>query len=66
MPTPVTEAVPETGKHHARPRREIIRRHSWAVRLTHWINAITIFIMVGSGLNIFNAHPRLYWGQAGA
>jgi thiosulfate reductase cytochrome b subunit len=22
--------------------------------------------MVGSGLNIFNAHPRLYWGQAGA
>jgi thiosulfate reductase cytochrome b subunit len=44
----------------------VIRRHSWAVRLTHWINALTIFIMVGSGLNIFNAHPRLYWGQAGA
>lgn len=51
---------------HARPRREIIRRHAWPVRLAHWVNALTVFIMVGSGLNIFNAHPRLYWGQAGA
>lgn len=66
MSTPAAKAVSETGNRHARPRREIIRRHSWAVRLTHWINALTIFIMVGSGLNIFNAHPRLYWGQAGA
>jgi Ni/Fe-hydrogenase b-type cytochrome subunit len=66
MPTPAAKAVAATRKGHARPRREIIRRHSWAVRITHWINALTIFIMVGSGLNIFNAHPRLYWGQAGA
>jgi Ni/Fe-hydrogenase b-type cytochrome subunit len=66
MPTPTAKNVSATRKAHTRPRREIIRRHSWAVRLTHWINALTIFIMVGSGLNIFNAHPRLYWGQAGA
>jgi thiosulfate reductase cytochrome b subunit len=70
MPNPTAEAVPERVpervKRPARPLREIIRRHSWLVRLTHWINALTIFIMVGSGLNIFNAHPRLYWGQAGA
>jgi thiosulfate reductase cytochrome b subunit len=66
MPNPVAETVAETGKRRAHPRREVIRRHSWPVRLTHWINALTIFIMVGSGLNIFNAHPRLYWGQAGA
>jgi Ni/Fe-hydrogenase b-type cytochrome subunit len=64
--TPDAEAMPETEKRHARPRREVIHRHFWLVRLTHWINALTIFIMVGSGLNIFNAHPRLYWGQAGA
>jgi len=66
MSTPAAATASETGKRHARPRREIIRRHSLPVRLTHWINALTIFIMVGSGLNIFNAHPRLYWGQAGA
>lgn len=66
MPTDTAEAVSETGKHRARPRREVVRRHAWPVRLTHWVNALTIFIMVGSGLNIFNAHPRLYWGQAGA
>jgi len=66
MPTPPAQAVSERVKRTAHPRREVIRRHSWPVRLTHWINALTIFIMVGSGLNIFNAHPRLYWGQAGA
>src|SRR5579883_2485229 len=66
MLTSTTEAVPETPKRDARPRREVIRRHAWLVRVTHWVNALTIFIMVGSGLNIFNAHPRLYWGQAGA
>jgi len=66
MPTPTAEAIPETERPPARPRREVIHRHAWPVRLTHWINALTIFIMVGSGLGIFNAHPRLYWGQAGA
>jgi Ni/Fe-hydrogenase b-type cytochrome subunit len=66
MSTPTAEVAAETGKRGARPRREVIRRHTWPVRLTHWINALTIFIMIGSGLNIFNAHPRLYWGQAGA
>jgi Ni/Fe-hydrogenase b-type cytochrome subunit len=66
MSTPAAATASETGKRRAQPRREIIRRHSLPVRLTHWINALTIFIMVGSGLNIFNAHPRLYWGQAGA
>jgi Ni/Fe-hydrogenase b-type cytochrome subunit len=65
MSTAAAEAASRTAKGRTRRRREIIRRHSWPVRLTHWINALTIFIMVGSGLNIFNAHPRLYWGQAG-
>ncbi|HEX2721745.1 MAG TPA: cytochrome b/b6 domain-containing protein [Gemmatimonadaceae bacterium] len=34
------------------------RRHHWVVRLTHWVNAIALTIMVGSGLRIFNAYPR--------
>jgi len=36
------------------------------VRLTHWINVLCILFLLGSGLNIFNAHPRLYWGKSGA
>lgn len=45
---------------------EVIYRHTVLVRLTHWINALAIFLMIGSGLNIFNAHPQLYWGQRGS
>jgi len=48
------------------PGGEIFYRHRALVRLTHWINALCILFLVGSGLNIFNAHPRLYWGQYGA
>ena len=66
MSTSAAEAASETASRDTRRRREVIHRHAWPVRLTHWINALTIFIMVGSGLNILNAHPRLYWGQAGA
>ena len=45
---------------------EVFYRHRLPVRITHWINALCILFLVGSGLNIFNAHPRLYWGQYGA
>lgn len=41
-------------------------RHRLSTRIWHWVNAITIFIMLMSGLMIFNAHPRLYWGHYGA
>ena len=45
---------------------ELVRRHSLVTRLWHWTNAVTLLIMLMSGLMIFNAHPRLYWGQYGA
>ena len=45
---------------------EIIRRHSLATRLLHWINALCVFLVLMSGLQIFNADPVLYWGQYGA
>ncbi len=32
-------------------------RHHWVVRLTHWVNAFALTLMVGSGLRIFNAYP---------
>lgn len=40
----------------------LIRRHSLLVRITHWINVAALFFLLGSGLQIFNAHPALYWG----
>jgi thiosulfate reductase cytochrome b subunit len=49
----------------ARP-GESFYRHRLPVRITHWINALCILFLLGSGLNIFNAHPRLYWGKYGA
>lgn len=41
-------------------------RHRLLVRLTHWTNALAIAVLLMSGLQIFNAHPGLYWGQYGA
>ncbi|MDX2194513.1 MAG: cytochrome b/b6 domain-containing protein [Gemmatimonadales bacterium] len=32
-------------------------RHHWVVRVTHWVNALALPVMVGSGLRIFNASP---------
>lgn len=45
---------------------EIIYRHTRLVRVAHWINALCFLLLLMSGLQIFNAHPMLYWGQAGA
>ena len=44
----------------------IVLRHHWLVRVTHWLNAIAIVLLLMTGLNIFGAHPRLYWGNAGS
>jgi len=32
-------------------------RHHLVVRITHWVNALALFIMIGSGLRIFNSYP---------
>jgi thiosulfate reductase cytochrome b subunit len=42
----------------ARPKTLI---HPRIVRITHWINAVAIVIMIGSGLAIHNAFPILPW-----
>lgn len=44
--------------------RLAIYRHPWMVRLTHWINVLCLLLLLPSGLQILNAHPALYWGQA--
>lgn len=50
----------------AKPKREVFYRHTRIVRICHWINALCFLLLVMSGAQIFNAHPRLYWGQYGA
>jgi len=32
-------------------------RHHIVVRVTHWVNALALTVMIGSGLRIFNAYP---------
>jgi len=43
-----------------------VYRHRLITRIWHWINALAVLVMIPSGLMIFNAHPRLYWGNYGA
>lgn len=45
---------------------QLVYRTRLPVRIWHWVNALTVFIMLMSGATIFNAHPRLYWGHFGA
>ncbi|MFT3671343.1 cytochrome b/b6 domain-containing protein [Aestuariivirga sp.] len=51
MPTP----RPTSGR--------LIRRQKLATRITHWIWAVSFFFLLMSGLQIFNAHPALYFGH---
>lgn len=42
--------------------RLVYRQSIWT-RLTHWSWAVTLFFLLLSGLQIFNAHPTLYLGE---
>jgi thiosulfate reductase cytochrome b subunit len=44
----------------------VVDRHRLSTRLWHWLNAVSVIVLLMSGLMILNAHPRLYWGQYGA
>jgi thiosulfate reductase cytochrome b subunit len=54
------ERPPDASVEHGRTR---IYRHTLLVRITHWINVVCLTILLMSGLQIFNAHPALYWGD---
>ncbi|CAA2106216.1 hypothetical protein MBUL_03575 [Methylobacterium bullatum] len=45
-------------------RRRWIFRHPAVIRAAHWINLVCLTVLLMSGLQIFNAHPALYWGSA--
>ena len=52
-------AVPVVSRRAARR----VYRHRLPVRVMHWINVVCLTVLLMSGLNIFNAHPALYWGR---
>ena len=56
----------DTMSKPAASKRTLIHRHSLTVRLSHWLNVLCMSVLIISGLQIFNAHPSLYWGQYGA
>jgi len=41
----------------------LVYRHAVVTRITHWINLLALVVLLASGLQIFNAHPALYWGD---
>ena len=43
--------------------RPLVFRHSVWVRVTHWIWVVSLTILFMSGLQIFNAHPSLNFGN---
>lgn len=45
------------------PPVERVYRHRLPVRISHWLNVPILIILIMSGLQIFNAHPALYWGD---
>jgi len=57
MPTENVAAGVRTGTY-------LYYRHTLPVRIMHWINVVALTILLLSGLNIFSAHPALYWGQS--
>ncbi len=51
------------GEERSGKRTERFYRHRLPIRIGHWLNVVCLFILIGSGLQIFNAHPALYWGD---
>lgn len=57
----MTDAAASTAEDTAAGRT--VLRHRWPLRWMHWINLACMLALVGSGLQVFNAHPALYWGE---
>ena len=58
---PTSAAVPAAA---GPPAGELYYRHALPVRIMHWVNAVALAVLLMSGLQIFNAHPALYWGKS--
>ncbi len=57
-------SISSTYRERAAAPPRIVVRHSAIMRVCHWVNAICFFMLLMSGLQIFNADPQLSWGRA--
>ncbi len=62
LPASATASANDRGASSA-PSVERVYRHRLPVRISHWLNVPFLIILIMSGLQIFNAHPALYWGD---
>jgi len=62
----VSESAYSEGRAILDPKNLEVPQHSALVRVTHWLNAASFFGLLASGGLILIAHPRFYWGEAGA
>lgn len=63
---PAPGALPTHASAPPPPPGALVRRHALSTRLAHWVNALAVILLLMTGLQIFNAHPRLYWGDIGS
>src|SRR5436309_4263382 len=63
IPVPVVARPESHETPEPAPSVHRIYRHKLPVRLAHWLNVLCLPILIMSGLQIFNAHPALYWGE---
>ncbi len=61
--TSITEGGAGAADKPAHAKGPLIYRQTVLTRVTHWVWAVAMFFLLLSGLQIFNAHPALYWGQ---
>ncbi len=47
----------KSNRRRAAKAYQAVYEHPWPVRFCHWVNAIALFVLVGSGLQIFRAFP---------
>ena len=59
----VKQGAVSAGLPTSAPVVERIYRHRLPIRISHWLNVPCLIILIMSGLQIFNAHPALYWGD---
>jgi len=59
----MNNSTPDSSQAAGEREDAVVKRHGWATRAWHWLNAICLLVLLMSGLQIFNAHPALYWGD---
>ena len=61
MPNPIDASAAGPGP-ATKSLSYLYERHALPVRLMHWLNVVSLAVLLMSGLMIFNAHPALNWG----